>query len=94
MSLWLWFGFFAVASLASWLILLPRPNNASLDLLEKFLPYIIGVFGVYMIVTGFWPFGLGLLVFFFGARAISKSVNEKRLKKLDAEMRELQKREL
>jgi len=35
-----------------------------------------------------------LLVFFFGARAISKSVNEKRLKKLDAEMRELQKREL
>jgi hypothetical protein len=91
MTLWMWFGFLAVASTVGWLILLPRPNNQSLDLLEKFLPYVVGVFGVYLIVRGVWPYGLGLLVFFFGARALARDINEKRLKKLDVEAREIQK---
>jgi len=90
MALWIWFMILGAASVVGWLILLPRPTNQSLGLVEKFLPYIVGLFGVWLIVRGFWPYGLGLLVLFFGMKTLSKSVNEKRLKRLDREAREVQ----
>jgi hypothetical protein len=87
MVLWIWIALFSVAGVLGWLILLPRPNNQSLDLVERFLPYIVGVIGVYLIVRGYWPYGLGLIVFFFGSKAVSKTVNTRRLKRLDQEAR-------
>jgi hypothetical protein len=90
MGLWIWFTILAAASVVGWLILLPRPTNQSLGLVEKFLPYIVGVLGVWLIVRGFWPYGLGLLVFFFGMRTLSRTVNNNRLKRLDREARDVQ----
>jgi len=93
MVLWIWIALFSVAGVLGWLILLPRPNNQSLDLVERFLPYIVGVIGVYLIVRGYWPHGLGLIAFFFGSKAVSKTVNCRRLKRLDQEARNIHARE-
>lgn len=90
MPLWIWIGLFVMASVVSWLILLPRPNNQNLDLLEKFLPLIVGVFGVLLVVRGFWPYGLGLLVFFFGTKIISKRVNNQRLARLNNDAKRIE----